>query len=155
MRTSRSQVQVWISRRRADNNGLKYQNGGGGIIKKERKKNVHKNSYTGPEFLRAHHVTDEPDSGKTAAVVDGAAEEMKRQRVRGRDTGTTYFPMKSVCDLSAEDDELHSLAAAASSMAPEIPFTERTQRLHQKKVRARRDVRTRSGVDRSHRRNFY
>lgn len=116
MRTSRSQVQVWISRRRADNNGLKYQNGGG-IIKKKRK-NVHKNSYTGPEFLRAHHVTDEPDSGKTAAVVDGAAEEMKRQRVRGRDTGTTYFPMKSVCDLSAEDDELHSLAAPASSMAP-------------------------------------
>lgn len=83
-------------------------------------KNVHKNSYTGPEFLRVHHVTDEPDSGKTAAVVAGAAEEMKRQRVsaeRNRDTATIFFSMKSVRDLSVEDDELHLLAAPAASMA--------------------------------------
>lgn len=96
---------------------------------------MHKNSYTGPEFLQAHHVTDEPDSGKTAAVVDGAAEEMKRQRVsavRNRDTATTYFPMKSVCDLSAEDDELHSAGSSSFLNGPEIPFTEQTQRLRHK-----------------------
>lgn len=36
MRTSRSKVQVSISRRRADNNGLKYQNGGGIVKRKKR-----------------------------------------------------------------------------------------------------------------------
>lgn len=47
--------------RRADTKELKFQNRGG--IRRK----VQKNSYTGPKFLQAHHVTDEPDAGKTSA----------------------------------------------------------------------------------------
>lgn len=65
-------------------------------------------------------MTEEPDSGKTSAVVDGVAEEMKRQRVsaaRSKDTAT-FFSMKSVWDLSARRMmNCTRLAAAASSMA--------------------------------------
>lgn len=92
-----------------------------------------KNSYTGPEVLRVHHVTDEPDSGKTSAAVDVVEEEMKRSGVgaaRNRDT-ETFFWMKSVRDPSTENDGLHSLAAAASSMAPRsLPQNKHNQRVH-------------------------
>lgn len=131
MRTSRSQVQVWISRRRADNNGLKYQNGGG-IIKKKKKKRAQ-------ELLHRTRIPPGSSCDRWARFrknscrgrrSSGGNEEAESQRQRHRHN---IFP-DEISLWSLGGGWWIALAGSSSFLnGPEIPFTERTQRLHQKK----------------------
>lgn len=138
MCTSRSQVQVWISRRRADNNGLKYQNGGRIISKKCKNRGaelLHRSENSSGLIMRPRSQIQEKHLPRWTERRGGAAQ---RQRVGAE---RTFFSMKSVLISEQEDDELHSLAAPSFLNGPGIPFTEQTRRLQQK-VHTRPDVKT-------------
>lgn len=90
------------------------------------------NYYRGPEFLRVRHVTEETDSGKTAAVLWSAVRKWKERESEGRDgeRGLEWETARggnrnkflsnqfaSPLRRSVEEDELPYLAAGASSTA--------------------------------------
>lgn len=84
------------------------------------------NYYREPEFLWVRHVTEEADSRKNSccSLQQRRGNEKKvshggRVRDTEKETGTNFYQISlwALCGRSAEEDELHYLAASTSSTA--------------------------------------